>query len=212
MSVVAAVGPQVTFTVWSDILCPWCYNAAGILDNLEDEYEGRLRVVWRRYLLRPEEKAKDLERFRLYTQSWQRPAGAEGPARFRPWSTDEAAPSHSLPPNVAVLAAERQSDGRAFHLALMDAYFWDNRNVTDRATIEDVARGCGLDMDRFRRDFADPAVTEKVWDDYREAISRGISSVPTVVVGDDFAIPGAQNVHFYRKMIDKLAAQQSTSA
>ncbi|MFT4571965.1 MAG: putative DsbA family dithiol-disulfide isomerase [Hyphomicrobiaceae bacterium] len=208
---VSSLTSHVTLIVWSDILCPWCYNAAVVLDRLEDEFAGTLTVTWRRYLLRPEAQEKSLERFRGYTESWQRPASAPEAARFRVWSSEEAPPSHSVPPNVAVIAAERQSDGRAFHLALMDAYFWENRNVTARATILDVAKSCDLDMERFERDLDDPTATERVWNDHREAIHRGISSVPTVAVTDDFVIPGAQDANFYRRMIEKLATREATT-
>jgi predicted DsbA family dithiol-disulfide isomerase len=187
--------PEVVLNVWSDVLCPWCYNAAVVLDRLETEASE-----------------KDPERFRRYTETWMRPAGAPEAARFRVWSTDEAPPSHSVPPAAAVVAAERQSDGRAFHLALMDAYFWENRNVTARETIVDVAAATGLDVERFSRDLDDPAVTAKVWEDYRAAVHYGISSVPTVLVGEDFALPGAQDSTFYRRLFEKLAERAAEAS
>jgi predicted DsbA family dithiol-disulfide isomerase len=197
----AEIPKRLLLRVWSDVLCPWCYNAAVTLDRIEKESDGFVEVRWYRYLLRTERKEKSLERFIDYTQSWMRPAAAEGAARFRVWSTQETPPSHSVPANVAVRAAEHQRRDSRFHLALMDAYFYDNRNVTDVAVIEDVVASCDLDLDRFRNDFADPAVEQEVWADHREAIKRGISSVPTLVVGKDFHLPGAQSEAFYLNLV-----------
>lgn len=187
--------------VWSDVLCPWCYNAAVTLDQLEKESEGFVEVRWYRFLLRTEAKQKNLDRFVEYTQTWMRPAAAEGAARFRVWASKAAPPSHSVPANIAVRAAEHQRRDSRFHLALMDAYFYDNRNVTDRQVIEEVAADCELDLLQFRSDLDDSATEQSVWADYREALRRGIHSVPTVVLGPDFSLPGAQSLDFYRNLV-----------
>ena len=70
----------VRLTVYSDYLCPWCYNAAHRLERLEEEMEGHLELAWRAYLLRPRpEPGRDLHEFVRYTQSWLRPAAEPGP-------------------------------------------------------------------------------------------------------------------------------------
>ena len=79
MLVSRAVEP-VTLIAWSDYLCPWCFNASVRLHQLEDEFEGQVCLEWRSYLLRPRASARrDLERFRAYTRSWERPAAMHGP-------------------------------------------------------------------------------------------------------------------------------------
>ena len=81
----------VQFIAWSDYLCPWCWNASRTLWRLVDEYDGRLRIEWRAYLLRPaEKKNRDREKIRKYTENW-RVIGAEpGAGEFNVWSSDDA--------------------------------------------------------------------------------------------------------------------------
>ena len=43
-------------TVWSDYLCPWCFNAAVRLEKIEEEFAGDVEIEWRTYLLRPHPK------------------------------------------------------------------------------------------------------------------------------------------------------------
>ena len=47
------MAPPLRFVVYSDYLCPWCFNASVRLHRLEDAMDGQLRVEWRSYLLRP---------------------------------------------------------------------------------------------------------------------------------------------------------------
>ena len=73
--------------VYSDFLCPWCYNVTVRMRRLEAEFAGRIELEWRTYLLRPVKKTgRDAERFRRYTEGWQRPAAEEDAGTFRPWS------------------------------------------------------------------------------------------------------------------------------
>lgn len=132
-------------------------------------------------------------------------------AQFRPWSTDESPPSHSVPPNVAVKAAARQGAFERYHLALMHAYFWENRDVSAMTTQMDVAAACGLDVDKFVADARDIELEREVIADYQEAIARGITAVPTVVVDDEWQLSGAQDLVFYRRMIERRLAMREES-
>lgn len=168
-------------------------------------------MSWRAFLLRPQPEPRSLEQFRRYTESWRNPASQPDGGRFRPWSTDEAPPSHSTPPNVAVKAAARQGALRRYHLALMDAYFWENRNVTDAQTLIAVAAACALDVDRFTADLYDAELERAVVHDHQEAIARDITAVPTVVVDDEWQLPGAQDLAFYRRVIERRRALRTGS-
>jgi predicted DsbA family dithiol-disulfide isomerase len=171
------------------------------------EFGGTVELVWKSFLLKPYPKPVPLEEFRRYTRSWARPAAQGDGGRFREWSTQEAPPTHSLPPNVAVKAAARLGGEAAFdayHHAVMDAYFYANRNVSDEAVLVDIAASCGLDPERFRAQLHDDALVRTVWADHGEAVERGVCSVPTVVAGEDFLIPGAQDLAFYRHLFTKL--------
>ena len=199
-------------TVWSDVLCPWCYNGAVRLGRIAEELADAVTITWRSYLLRPTPKARSLERFREYTQSWLVPASAPDGGRFRTWSSDEGPPSHSVPTQVACKAAARQDGFHRYHLAVMDAYFWDNRDVSTAGVLVDVAGACGLDVARFAADLADSALEQDVVRDHREAAERGITAVPSVVVDDEWVIPGAQDVLFYRRVVEKRRALQAGAA
>jgi predicted DsbA family dithiol-disulfide isomerase len=181
------------------------------LAKIEQEFGEAVEVIWKSFLLRPHPEPKPLEKFRRYTESWMRPAGQPDGGRFRVWSTDEAPPSHSVPPNVAVKAAARQGAFGRYHLALMDAYFYQNRNVTSADTIVAVAQECGLDMEAFVAALRDPETAKAVVRDHNEAVEAGITGVPAVVVEGGMQIPGAQDLVFYRHLVAKCLEKRNSA-
>jgi predicted DsbA family dithiol-disulfide isomerase len=187
---------------YSDYLCPWCFNATVRLRRLEVELEGRIEIVWRSYLLRPEPNgARDLEKFRVYTKGWQRPAAEPDAGIFRVWNGDEGPPSHSVPPHLLARAAAElgRAEFDAVHERLFSAYFSENRDITRTETLREIWKDCGLPDRAFeRRD--DPALREAVLADHKEAIELGIHGVPAVRIDPNpIAAVGAQPLDAYRR-------------
>jgi predicted DsbA family dithiol-disulfide isomerase len=176
------------------------------LDKLQDEFGDGLEITWKSYLLRPHKEPKPMDKFRRYTKSWMRPAEQADGGRFREWSTDEEPPSHSVPPAIALKAAARQGKFHGYHLALMDAYFYSNRNVTSMDNIVDIAVDCGVDREQFLADLGDQSLATDVVTDHNEAREQGVTAAPTVIVDGILPIPGAQDLAFYRNVVEKRMA------
>jgi len=175
------------------------------LERLEEEFGPQVAVTWKSYLLRPHPEPKSLEAFRRYTKSWLNPASQPGAGRFTVWSTEEPPPSHSIPPNVAGKAAARQGVDafKRFHHALLDAYFYANRNITETENLVRIASEVNLDLDAFRTALADPVLQEAVVSDHKEALGVGVQGVPTVIIDERWKIVGAQDLEIYRQVIGK---------
>jgi len=63
-----AKGPEsakVTVQVFSDFECPFCVRAAPTLDEVEQNFRGRIRVVWRNYPLPSHQRARPAARAAL---------------------------------------------------------------------------------------------------------------------------------------------------
>jgi predicted DsbA family dithiol-disulfide isomerase len=205
----------VTLLAWSDYLCPWCYNASVRLQRLESEFEGALRVEWRSYLLRPTPSGRrDLERFRAYSQTWLRPAAEPDAGHFRPWSTQVGPPTHSVPAHQVAKAAARLGDVafRRMHARLLEAYFAENRDISDAATLEALWLEAELPPAAFgSRD--DPALLERILDEHHEALEAGATGVPALRLADNPAIVvGAHPLELYRRWVQRvLAARREAS-
>lgn len=197
----------VRLIAYSDYLCPWCYVGARRLRRTQEEFGADLEIEWRSFLLRPQPDPKrTLEKFKRYTESWQRPAAEEPEAGFRVWSTEAGPPSHSIPPHLAAKAAASLG-GDAFerlHGRLLRAYFVENRDITARETLRAIWNEAGLPDEEFAR-IDDPAALQRVVEEHNEAIELGVGGVPAVRAADsDVAITGAQPFETYRRWVAKL--------
>lgn len=199
----------VTLIAWSDYLCPWCYNASVRLQQVEKEFAGEVRLEWRSYLLRPNPSGRrDLERFRAYTRTWERPAAEPDSGRFRPWSTDVGPPTHSVPAHQVAKAAALLGDEafRRMHARLLSAYFSENRDISDAHTLEELWRELELPPEAFRRR-EDPALLERILDEHHEAIEAGATGVPALRLADNPAIVvGAHPLDLYRRWMQRTLA------
>ncbi len=199
----------VRFVAYSDYLCPWCWNASRTLWPLADEFQGRIEIEWRSYLLRPtEKKGRDLERFRKYTESWLRPAAEPGAGPFRVWSSEEGPPSHSIPPHRVAKAAARVSPGafRTMHERLMTAYFAENRDISSFDVLRMLWNEAELPDEAF--DIAHSEEIESIiLAEFDEARELGATGVPAMRrIDTDAVIVGAHPEALYRRWIERSLA------
>ncbi len=177
------------------------------LRKIEEEFGARVQFEWRSFLLRPQpDPRRTLEKFRAYTQSWQRVAAEPDAPPFQVWRSEAGPPSHSIPPHLAAKAAALLGTDafRRMHDALLRAYFTENRDITARDTLLALWHEIGLPGDAFRR-IDDPHLLNETTAQYREALEHGIDGVPAVrVPGRDGALIGAQPVETFRHWINRL--------
>lgn len=136
----------------------------------------------------------------------------EPSCEFHPWTSDTPPPTHSVPAAVAARVARRFGDdaARRYHAALFHAYFTENRTVSDRAVLVDIAAQVGLDASEFDRALSTTGDEEqrRVFGDYHEAVELGIHAVPAVVFDNRYLVQGAVGVDDYVRVIERARAER----
>jgi predicted DsbA family dithiol-disulfide isomerase len=183
------------------------------LRRLEEKKGERVAVEWRSFLLRPRpDPSRTLEKFREYTRSWLRPAADVDAGNFRVWQSDAGPPSHSIPPHlVAKAAASLGADAfRRVHEALLHAYFHDNRDISDDATLRAIWEECDLPVGELvKRD--DPEILRRVVAEHNEALEHGATGVPAVrVEGGAGIVVGAHPYDLYDRWVTRLLEAADT--
>ena len=200
----------VRLDVFSDYLCPWCYNAAVRLHDVEREYGDRLRIHWRTFPLIPDRQPG--RRATEKTREGRRRVSAEEPrALFAPPDLDSALPASSVPALTAAKCAEGQGEGAfaRFHSRLFVAHFHDNLDISRPEVLWNVARECGLDVERLQADYAKGDAYQAVLHDCAEGTAWfGVSAIPTVIFDEKLSLVGAVPVERYRDVIDWILAGQ----
>lgn len=158
------------------------------LEQIVEQYGDQVELTWRSFMLRPEPEERSIEKFAAYTRSWERPASLEPTVTFNEWSGDNAPPSHSLPSAVAGKVAARFGPDayKSFHRRAMEAYFTENRTISDRPVLLDIAEEAGLDRAEFEEMWQanEHELVAEVVTEHNEAVGAGINAVPALVVGE----------------------------
>jgi predicted DsbA family dithiol-disulfide isomerase len=175
------------------------------LKKIKQEYGDKVDVQYRVFMLRPEPDPAAV--FNEHRRAgWTRAGSHPDSGEFNLWTKGEEFPKCSLPSAEAGLAARAQGPEawETFHMSLLRAFFTENRNISDKAVLLDVAEKSGLDMARFRDDLESGVNRQQAFAEYMEAVQQGVTGIPSVVVNEKALLVGAVPIEQYRYVIDSL--------
>jgi predicted DsbA family dithiol-disulfide isomerase len=92
-------------------------------------------------------------------------------------------------------------------LALFRANFTDGANVSDHRVLVEAAVAAGLDGDQAREVLASGRYAEEVRNAELEWTSRGIRSVPAIVINGKWLISGGQPAGTFEQALRSIAAE-----
>lgn len=224
-SAMAPIVAPVLVEVWSDVICPWCYigkrRFETALARLAERGITGFEVVYRAYQLDPgapvdstipalegyARKFGGHDRAVEITNHVTSIAAAEG-LEFRMdlalrANTRLAHRGLRMVLDRAGAAAQAAANER-----LMRAYFTDGENVGDPSVVACCCAVGDLSAGEVAAWLADGGSIVDVEADLAGAAELDITAVPTFVVDGRFAIPGAQDVEVFERVLAKLAAAQ----
>jgi predicted DsbA family dithiol-disulfide isomerase len=202
--------------VVSDVVCPWCFIGKRRLEKaLALKPEIPVEVHWHPYFLNdwiPREgiarseylttKFGSLERYAGIAQRVSAAAAEEG--------LDYAMDKIGRQPNT--LDAHRlirwaEGIGKAAEMKqkLMDLYFTDGADLSNRAVLVQAAADVGLDADDINEALASDQDVEEVAREATAAKEAGIEGVPCFIFGSKFAVSGAQAPEYLAEAIERTA-------
>jgi predicted DsbA family dithiol-disulfide isomerase len=95
---------------------------------------------------------------------------------------------------------------------LMELYFRDGGDLTDRDVLVQTAADVGLDADDVRRRIATDEDVDLISAEAKDASDKGISGVPTVVFAQKNAVSGAQPPEQLARAIRQVSAEVNAQA
>jgi predicted DsbA family dithiol-disulfide isomerase len=99
------------------------------------------------------------------------------------------------------------AEQRALKAALFTAHFTDGKTMTDAGVLADAAEAAGLDRAKAVEVLADGLYAAEVREEEALWVSRGINSVPAVVVEGKWLISGGQPASVFEEALRKMAAE-----
>ncbi len=97
---------------------------------------------------------------------------------------------------------------RKVSAALFAAYFSENFDITDEATMKRLWADAGLDEAGFAH-VQDEDLLQAVLEEHRSALEHGVTGVPAIMLeGNDVPITGAHPRTLYRRWIDRTLEER----
>jgi predicted DsbA family dithiol-disulfide isomerase len=202
--------------VVSDVVCPWCFIGKRRLEKaLALKPDIAVEVRYRPYFLNdwvPREgmsraeyltrKFGSAERYREIAQRVVAAAAQEGLV----YNPDRIARQ----PNTIDchrLIAWAGRDAARMKQRVMDLYFTEGGDLTDKAVLVQAAADCGLDRAEIEARLATDADIERITMEAEAAKEAGIDGVPCFIFGGVLAVSGAQAPEYLAGAIERAAGE-----
>ncbi len=192
-----------------DYICPWCYAAWHQARRLKSEFPT-LELVWKGYELLPE----GME---------YHPPSPDPEAHLKPRIPDRLGllliadglklPERKNPISRSRLALEgaefAAEYGKAddYHDAVYHAYWNEDRDISSRAVLLEIAEGAGLDVGEFMQALEDRHYRDRVVEFDEPAHEAGIWNVPTWMFPEEWV--AEQPYAVVREMMQRFVGSSS---
>jgi predicted DsbA family dithiol-disulfide isomerase len=107
-----------------------------------------------------------------------------------------------------ILWAQSTGKSAAMKQRLMDLYFTDGADLSDREVLVGAAADVGMDAAKVRDMLASDADVERVETAANAAKEAGIDGVPTFILGGVAAVSGAQSPEVLANAIEQIATNR----
>jgi len=211
---------MVKLDIMSDPICPWCYIGKAQLDRaLSQRHDHPFEIEWHPFQLNPEMPAEGMDR-RAYleakfggkeqaVQVYSRIAAAAQEAGLDiDFSLIERTPN-TINAHRLIHWAGIEGRQTAMVSALFAAYFGQGRDIGRTDVLADIADSVEMDASVVMRLLESDADRDSVAARDQAARDMGITGVPTFVVAQQHAVPGAQPPETWLNVIDELRTRDA---
>jgi predicted DsbA family dithiol-disulfide isomerase len=206
----------VRIDVVSDVVCPWCFIGKHRLEAaLKLKPDIAVEVHWRPYFLNDWIPREGISREQYLTTKFGSPERYAGIAqRVSAAAAEEglvyASDKVKRQPNTLdshrlIRWAEGIGKAAEMKQRLMDLYFTEGADLTNRAVLLQAAADVGLDPEDVGAALASDQDVEQIEREVQAAKEAGIEGVPMFIFGGKFAVSGAQAPEYLAEAIERAA-------
>jgi predicted DsbA family dithiol-disulfide isomerase len=204
--------------IMSDPICPWCFIGKAYLDKALSAHPNHpFLIEWHPFQLNPDMPANGMGR-REYLEG--KFGGKEAAVRAYAPVVESAKTAgvaidfEGMQRTPNTINAHRLIhwagiEGRqtAAVSSLFKAYFTDAHDIGDPDVLIDIAKSVEMDGEVVKRLLDSDEDLKLIQDRDKHSRKMGINSVPTFIIANQHAVPGAQSPELWAQVIADLTAQ-----
>ena len=209
----------VTIDVVSDVVCPWCFIGKRRLEKaLALKPDIPVEVRFHPYFLNPWVPREGMSRDDYLTTKFGSPERYQGiagrvaaaaAAEGLTYAVDKMKRQpYTLDCHRLILWAQSSGKAPEMKQRLMDLYFTDGADLSDREVLVQAAADVGMDAGRTRDMLASDADVARIESEANAAKDAGIDGVPTFILGGVAAVTGAQSPEVLANAIEQIATNR----
>lgn len=207
-----------TIDVISDVVCPWCFVGKRQLEQALDRFKQAYpdqpapTVRWHPFQLNPDLPAEGISRDQYLQKKFGTPDGGGVYDRVKQAADDVGLDLNmddiQRQPNTvrahAVISLSKEQTQDAVVEALFEAYFKQGRDLTDDATLIEVAREGGIPEPAIEAAISDESVHETIRRADSSARDLGVQGVPFFIFNQKLAVSGAAGADTLMQAAEKV--------
>ena len=211
---------MIRLDIFSDPVCPWCYVGKANLDRaLAEHPDHPFQILWHPFQLNPDMPREGVSKRAYLEQKFGGKARVDA-VHDRLREVARAAGVEMNPDKPSRIANTLDAhrlihwagiEGRQSPVmtALMHAYWVDGRDIGDHETLADIAAAQGMDRNAVLRLLQSDADADDILARDQDARHKGVNSVPTFLIAQQYVVTGAQPPEVWGKVIEELVAHKA---
>lgn len=222
IEVMSAAPQKLKIDIVSDVVCPWCVigyrGLERAIDNLGDRVE--VGIIWHPFELAPDTAPEgqgladySRERYGASPEQGRKNrehivnAGAALGIDFR--YSDQSRIYNTFKAHQLLQWAGELGRQTELKLALFNAYFTAQQNVSEDAVLFDAVEAAGLDRDGAAAVLVDARYAGIVRAEENYWREQNITGVPAFIINGKYMIPGAQDAETFGRVLEKVLEKEA---
>ena len=205
----------------SDVMCPWCVvgykNLETALGELKDDIKAE--ITWHPFELNPDMpiEGQDLNQHLMQKYNLTEQQGDENRqnmleagqrAGFTFNFDGKRIMINSFDLHRLLTWARKEGKQTELKLAFFEAHFTDLKYLNQLGTLLDVVVSVGLDKDTARSILQSDQYAQEVSQEQEKFKQLGITSVPTFIINDKYALTGGQPSDSFIQAFKQISQEQ----
>jgi len=206
----------------SDVVCPWCIVGYQQLSQALSNTRMSAQIRWQPFELNPTmpEEGQNLQEHMAQKYGSSKAQGEENRQRLTDLGTslgftfaftDASRMVNTFKVHQLLHWAGLQDDNKEHELKLVlfEAYFSDQKDVSDDNVLLSAAISIGFDTKDTLKVLQDEPYANDVRQRQKLWVDKGVSGVPSMVFSNKYMVTGAQGIKNYETVINQVIAEEN---